>query len=58
MEPKNKIKNYELFELNVSVSVWVYSEDVPEDVIKFLLRSFLKNFNDEGLDFGLIQVSL
>ena len=40
------------------VSVWVHSEDVPEHVVKFFLRGFLQDFNDEGLDFSFVQISL
>lgn len=53
----NKIKNYELFEFNLFVSIRIDSEDVPKDIIQLFLRSFLQNLNNKGFKFSFIQIS-
>lgn len=48
-----KIKTYKLFELDLPVSIWVNSKNIPEYVVQLLLRYFIQNFNQEGFNFWL-----
>ena len=41
---------YELVELDLSVGVRVYSEEVPEDVVELLFSSFVKHLDNEESD--------
>lgn len=49
---------YEFSEIDLFVAVRVNSEQVPENVVQLSLRSFVKDFNYEGLKLFFFQVGL
>lgn len=52
-----KNERSELAELNLSVGVRVYSEEVPEDVVELFFSSFVKDLNDEEPDLRSSKVA-
>jgi hypothetical protein len=48
----NKLKNYELEEVNLTTSIRVDSEHVFDNIVNLLLRGLSKSISNNGFNLG------